>query len=73
MSDYLLLGGVVLGAVSILAALVQLLQSQPPRGSVITLIFGAVLIFAGAYLSPEPFQPQNVVAAWERVSAGTAQ
>ena len=48
MSDYLLLAGVALGLVSILLAVVQLVQATPPRAAVITLILGIVAIFAGA-------------------------
>ncbi|SET14995.1 hypothetical protein [Paracoccus homiensis] len=72
MSDYLLLAGVALCLISVVAAVVQLLQTQAPRGAVITLILGIVLIFAGAFTSPEPFQPQTILGAWDRVS-GAAQ
>ncbi|SNT74456.1 hypothetical protein [Paracoccus seriniphilus] len=75
MSDYLLLGGVALCAVSIVLAVIQLLRTEPPRAAVITLIVGIVLIFAGAYCNPDPFQPQDILSAWARITAeatGTA-
>lgn len=72
MTDYLLLAGVALCLISVVAAVVQLLQTQPPRAAVITLIIGIVAIFAAAYLDPEPFQPTDVLAAWDRVSGTSA-
>lgn len=69
MSDYLLLAGVALCLISIIVAIVQLLQLQPPRAAAITLILGIAAIFGAAYLDPEPFQPTDVVQAWDRVSS----
>ncbi len=68
--DLLLLGGVALCVISVIAAVIQLLQTQPPRGAAITLVIGIVLLFAGAYYSPEPFKPQSILSAWQRVSGG---
>ncbi|MFV0385741.1 hypothetical protein [Paracoccus sp. (in: a-proteobacteria)] len=73
MSDYLLLGGVALCLISVVAALLQLLQNQAPRGAVITLVVGIVLIFGGAYTAPDPFQPQDILAAWHRVAGEATQ
>ncbi|MCF3972498.1 hypothetical protein [Paracoccus salsus] len=75
MSDYLLLAGVALCLISVLVAVAQLVQTRPPRAGVILLVLGIVAIFAAAYLQPGPFTPQDVLAAWDRVSAeaqGTA-
>lgn len=69
-SDLLLLGGVALCVISVIAAIIQLLQTQPPRGAAITLVVGIVLIFGGAYCSPDPFKPQSFLAAWQRISGG---
>lgn len=69
-SDLLLLGGAALCVISVIAAIIQLLQTQPPRGAAITLVVGIVLIFAGAYCSPDPFKPQSILAAWQRISGG---
>lgn len=71
MSDYLLLAGVALCLISVVAAVVQLLQTQPPRGAVITLILGIVLIFAGAFTNPDPFKPQDIASAWTRITQET--
>ncbi|MBK4215726.1 hypothetical protein JJJ17_07300 [Paracoccus caeni] len=70
MSDYLLLAGVALCAISVIAAVVQLLQTQPPRAAAIMLILGIVAIFAAAYTSDEPLQPESVFAAWDRLTGG---
>ncbi len=72
MSDLLLLGGVALCALSVIYAVVQLIQMRPPRAAVITLILGIVMMFGGAYLSPDPFSPQDIPAAWARLAAGEA-
>lgn len=69
MTDYLLLAGVALCLLSVIVAIVQLIQMQPPRAAAITLVVGIAAIFAAAYLDPAPFQPQDVLAAWDRVSA----
>ncbi len=70
MSDYLLLAGVALCLISIVVAVVQLIQLEPPRAAAIALVLGIVLILAGAYTDPEPFQPQSILTAWERVTGG---
>ncbi|MCT4332865.1 hypothetical protein MU516_08285 [Paracoccus sp. YLB-12] len=67
MSDYLLLAGVALCLISVVVAIVQLVQTRPPRAAVITLIIGIVALFAGAYLNPEPFQANDIVSAWDHV------
>lgn len=73
MSDYLLLAGVALCLVSVVLAVVQLMQTHAPRGAVIALVVGIVLILAGAYTSPEPFQADSVLAAWDRVTSEVAK
>lgn len=72
-SDLLLLGGLALCVISVIAAIIQLLQTQPPRSAVITLILGIVLLFAGAYYAPQPLQPQSILSAWTRVTGGEAE
>lgn len=69
-SDYLLLAGVVLCVISVIYAIVQLMQTQPPRGAAITLILGIVLLFAGVLTAPQPLTPQGIFSAWERVTSG---
>lgn len=68
MSDLLLLGGIALCLVSVIVAVVQLLQTQPPRAAVILLILGIAMIFAAAYLGPQPFSLQQIPQAWGRLS-----
>lgn len=73
MSDYLLLAGVALCLVSVVAAIVQLLQTRPPRAAVIMLVVGIALIFASAFTSPDPLSPGSVVGAWDRITAEVAR
>lgn len=68
LSDFLLLAGVALCVISVIVAVVQLLQTVPPRGAVITLILGIVLIFVGAYTAPKTFHPRDILSAWSRVT-----
>ncbi|RJL20138.1 hypothetical protein [Paracoccus siganidrum] len=70
MSDYLLLGGIALGVLSILVAVVQLLQTRPPRAAAITLVLAIVALLAGAWLAPEPFRLSQICDAWTRVTGG---
>jgi hypothetical protein len=70
MSDYLLLGGIALCLLSVIVAVVQLLQTRPPRMAAILLILGIVAIFAAAYLSPQPFSLGQVPQAWARLTGG---
>lgn len=68
MSDYLLLAGVALCAISVIVAVVQLLQTRAPRAAVILLLAGIVALFAGARMNPDPFDVQSVPDAWARVT-----
>lgn len=70
MSDYLLLGGIALGVLSIVVAVVQLLQTRPPRAAAITLVLAIVALLAGAWLAPEPFRLSQICDAWTRVTGG---
>ena len=60
MSDLLLLAGVALCLLSVVLAVVQLLQTQPPRTAILALLGGIVLLFAGAWMDPEPFSPAEI-------------
>lgn len=70
MSDILLLGGILLCLASVVLAVVQLLQTRPPRAAVILLVFGIAAIFAAAYLGPQPFSFEEIPQAWGRVTGG---
>ena len=68
MSDILLLAGVAFCALSIFMAIIQVIRLQPPRTAAITFVLGIVLMFSGAYLSDKPFVPDEIGAAWDRVT-----
>lgn len=70
MSDLLLLGGIALCLISIVVALVQLLQTRPPRAAAILLVLGIAAIFAAAYLGPQPFSLEQIPQAWGRLVGG---
>ncbi|SNR52649.1 hypothetical protein EYF88_12150 [Paracoccus sediminis] len=67
MSDLLLLGGVALCLLSVIAAVVQLLRTQPPRAAAILLVLGIAAIFAGVYLADQPFALDQIPQAWDRL------
>lgn len=71
MSDLLLLAGIALCLLSVVLAVVQLLQTQPPRAAILALLGGIVLLFAGAWMDPEPFSPADIPAALGTVTGGT--
>lgn len=68
MSDLLLLAGVALCLLSLVLAVVQLLQTQPPRAAVLAFVAGIVLLFAGAATGPEPFRATDITDALARVT-----
>lgn len=70
MSDFLLLGGIALGVLSVIIAVIQLLQTRPPRAAAITLVLAIAAILAGGWLAPQPFRLSHICDAWTRVSGG---
>ncbi|AUH65636.1 hypothetical protein [Paracoccus zhejiangensis] len=70
MSDLLLLGGVVLCALSVILAVIQLIRMEPPRVAAILLCLGIAVMFAGAHLAPGPFQLGDFAGAWDRLQGG---
>lgn len=73
MSDLLLLAGVALCLLSVVLAVVQLMQARPPRAAALALLAGIVLVFAGAWLDPEPFGPGAIPDALQAVTDGTLE
>ncbi|TJZ91109.1 hypothetical protein FA743_12960 [Paracoccus gahaiensis] len=71
MSDLLLLAGVALCLLSVVLAIVQLMQARPPRAAALALIAGIFLLFVGAWTSPEPFGLSSIPAALQSVTGGT--
>lgn len=71
MSDLLLLGGIALCLLSVVLAVVQLLQTRPPRLAVLVFLAGILALFAGAMLNPEPFRPGDIPAALDSVTGDT--
>ncbi|RJL01878.1 hypothetical protein D3P06_11890 [Paracoccus aestuarii] len=70
MSDVLLLAGVALCLLSLVLAVVQLLQTQPPRAAALALVAGIFLLFVGAWTNPQPFGPDTIPAALDSVTGG---
>lgn len=70
MSDLLLLGGVALGVLSVIVAVIQLLQMRPPRAGAILLVLAIALLLAGAWLAPQPFRLAHICDAWTRLTGG---
>ncbi len=70
MSDFLLLGGIALGVLSVIIAVIQLLQTRPPRAAAITLVLAITAILAGGWLAPQPFRLSHLCDAWTRVTGG---
>ena len=66
----LLLAGVALCALSVLVAVIQLAQTQAPRGAAILFVFGIAAMLAGAWLNPEPFEVTDIGTAWTELIGG---
>lgn len=72
-ADYFVIAGLALCAVSVIYAVIQLVQLQPPRAAAITLILGIVLLFLGALASPQSFTMAEIRGAWGRVTGQDQQ
>ena len=72
MSDLLLLGGIALCLISVVVAVVQLLQTRPPRAAAILLVLGIAAILAAAYLDPRPFSLDRITQAWAGITGGAS-
>lgn len=70
MSDFLLLAGIALGVLSVVLAVVQLMQTRPPRAAAITLVLAIAAILAGGLLAPQPFRLSHICDAWTRLIGG---
>ncbi|MDO5648198.1 hypothetical protein [Paracoccus sp. (in: a-proteobacteria)] len=68
MYDVLLLAGVALSLLSVVLAVVQLMQTRPPRMAAITLVLGLVLILASAWDRPAEHPITDLAGAWSRVT-----
>ncbi|AXC48557.1 hypothetical protein DRW48_01540 [Paracoccus suum] len=71
MTDLLLIAGTALCALSVLMAAVAVARTEAPRSAAAMLVLGILLIFLGAFLSPDPFVVQDIPAAWRHLMAGT--
>lgn len=70
MIELMLLAGTALCAISIVMAVVAVLQTRAPRGAAIALVLGLVLLFATAWMQPEAVTPQNILDVWQRLLSG---
>lgn len=70
MTDFLFLAGVALCVLSILAALIQLLRTEPPRAGAILLVLGIAGILASAMMAgPTEISLAGLGQAWTRLMA----
>ncbi|MDO5605036.1 MAG: hypothetical protein Q4G25_07745 [Paracoccus sp. (in: a-proteobacteria)] len=72
-ADLLLLGGIALCALSVIAAIVQLIRTEAPRGAAILLVLGIAAMAGSAALGgTDRLGPAGICAAWDRVTGKTA-
>ncbi len=64
MTDYLLLLGTGLCLLSVLAAIIALLQTRAPRGAAILLTAGILVFVFAAWKEPGSVGPAQLQAAW---------
>lgn len=67
MADILLLLGATLCALSIVAAVVALLQTQAPRAAAILLVGGILALALAAWLQPGSVGFPQLAGAWGRL------
>lgn len=67
MTDILLLIGTGLCALSVLVALIELLQTRAPRAAAILLVGGIAVLAYTAWQNPGSVGPQQLGAAWGRI------
>ncbi|WP_378946148.1 hypothetical protein [Paracoccus sp. R86501] len=68
-ADLLLLGGIALCLLSVVLAVVQLARTQAPRAAILVFVAGILVLVFGASVDPDPFHPDDVVSAFQRVTA----
>lgn len=69
MSDYLMVLGTALAALSVVVAVVQLLRLEPPRIAAILFVAGIAAMIAAAWMDPTAFRVQDIPAAFYRLKA----
>lgn len=70
MPQLLLLIGSALCVLSVILAIISVARTEAPRAAAACLLLGILLIFLGAWLSPDPFRVQDIPAAWRIVTMG---
>lgn len=67
MIDLMLLAGSGLCAISVVLAVVSVVQTRAPRLAAIALVLGLALLFGAAWLRPAAVGPQQVLDVWQRL------
>lgn len=70
MANLLLLVGTALMAVSVIMAIIAVLQTQAPRGAAGIFVLGALVLGAGVWIDPAAMTPQNALNVWRQFFAG---
>lgn len=70
MIELLLLGGSALCVISIVMAVIAVVQTRAPRGAAIALMLGIIGLAVAAKNDPAAVTPDNVVATWQRMIRG---
>lgn len=70
MPNLLLLIGSALCVLSVLLAVVSVARTEAPRAAAASLLLGILLMFLGAWLSPDPFRVQDLGRVWGDLFAG---
>ncbi|WP_134678514.1 hypothetical protein [Paracoccus ravus] len=72
MIDILLLVGVALCALSVLMAIIAVVQTRAPRGAAIALVLGLGALFAGSLIAERPLSLETLARYWARVTGTEA-
>lgn len=70
MADLLIIVGSGLCVLSILLAIIAVMQTRAPRGAAIALLLGLAAIFVAAKADPAAVSVGGTIDAWKRLFAG---
>lgn len=73
MTDYLLFAGLALCTLSVVLAVVQLLQTQPPRAAALAFVAGILLIFWAFAMQPQPFSTGGIAESFDRLTGAVSR
>ncbi|MFB9221514.1 hypothetical protein [Paracoccus cavernae] len=70
MVDLLLIAGSAFGVLSVILAVIAVMQTRAPRGAAIGLMLAIIFFVLGAKVDPAAINPIRLGEAWQKLFAG---